>query len=544
MTRATAAALDALGAREVSASTLPDGLAQRAVDGATGWLSRRTSRRGFFLRAGVIGSALAVDWLGFALKPGTAYAAVCGPGSSCSSGWTVFCATLNKGANTCPPNSIAAGWWKSDGASLCGGNARYIVDCNSVCRCTSGRAGICSPSCWSCSCSCGPSWSCDQRRVCCNAFRYGQCNQQVGQVGAIVCRVVSCTPPWKWANCSTAPATDNATRDHNSDFLPQAWTPLTARHVALGEQASVLGSTVGGEFGVKGAGRAQRYERGRISWASPYGAVETVAQIANLYVALGAEAGILGFPMRPPQIVGPGRASSFERGRISWHPTIGVRYTQGPIAARYSTLGNEGSLLGWTIADPFVPRDGRGRASRFERGRLTWHPDLGPVRLLGLAISDRYRALAGEPGPLGYPVEDELAVPGDLGRSARFQHGRISWSSTTGAFEVMDDLAAAFGRAGNEAGVLGFPVEAQQAVTGGRVSRLQRGRISWSPVTSAHWTRGPITDAYVAAGAEAGSYGFPVADEVTVGVVRTSKFQHGSISYDESTGIITTASSN
>ena len=45
MTRATAAALDALGAREVSASTLPDGLAQRAVDGATGWLSRRTSRR-------------------------------------------------------------------------------------------------------------------------------------------------------------------------------------------------------------------------------------------------------------------------------------------------------------------------------------------------------------------------------------------------------------------------------------------------------------------------------------------------------------------
>ena len=120
MTR-TATALAALPTRS-GPTAPPAGLAQRTTDAVTGWLARRTSRRGFLVRAGVVGSALAVDPTGYVLRPGTAYAAVCGPGASCSSGWTVFCATVNKGVNACPPGSIAAGWWKMDGASLCGGS--------------------------------------------------------------------------------------------------------------------------------------------------------------------------------------------------------------------------------------------------------------------------------------------------------------------------------------------------------------------------------------------------------------------------------------
>ncbi|MCW2679052.1 MAG: hypothetical protein JWM62_453, partial [Frankiales bacterium] len=261
---ATAAALAAVRPDgEVVASTL----GQRAVDKVTGWLSGHTSRRGFLLRAGLLGTALAVDPKGYVLKPGTAYAAVCGPGSGATSGWTVFCATINDGVNACPPGSIAAGWWKADGASLCGGKARYIIDCNATCsKCTTpgARAGICSSSCWSCSCDSGLPGTCDQRKVCCNAFRYGQCNQDVRQVGGVHCRVVSCTPPWRFEDCSTAPATDNRTVDHNSDKLPQRYTAITARYIALGENGSVLGASVFGELGVAG-GTAQRYVNGRIS---------------------------------------------------------------------------------------------------------------------------------------------------------------------------------------------------------------------------------------------------------------------------------------
>ena len=34
-------------------------------------------------------------------------------GSGRTSGWTVFCCTINKGVNACPPGSFAAGWWKA-----------------------------------------------------------------------------------------------------------------------------------------------------------------------------------------------------------------------------------------------------------------------------------------------------------------------------------------------------------------------------------------------------------------------------------------------
>ena len=87
--------------------------------------------------------------------------------------------------------------------------------------------------------------------MCCNAFRYGQCNQDVRQVGG-VCRVVSCTPSWRFEECSTAPATDNRTVDHNSDRLPQRYTPITAHYIALGENGSVLGASVYGEVATAG----------------------------------------------------------------------------------------------------------------------------------------------------------------------------------------------------------------------------------------------------------------------------------------------------
>jgi len=353
-------ALLALEPGEVGASTLSPSIAQRAVDRATSWLGRRTSRRGFLVKAGLLGTALAVDPKGYVLRPGTAYAAVCGPGASSTSGWTVFCATINAGANACPPGSIAAGWWKADGASLCGGKARYIIDCNATCAtCTTpgARAGICSSSCWSCSCQSGLPGTCDQRKVCCNAFRYGQCNQDVRQIGGVHCRVVSCRPPWGFEECSTASATDNRTRDHNSDRLPQAYTPITARYLAMGEIASVLRATVYGEVAV-GGGSAQRYQGGRISYRRDVGARETVGPIAVRFVQVGGEAGPLGYPISGHETAGRGAVTRFERGRISWSATTGAHATTGAIARRYVELGAETGSLGFPVSDARVERDG------------------------------------------------------------------------------------------------------------------------------------------------------------------------------------------
>ncbi|MCW2723639.1 MAG: hypothetical protein JWN35_560 [Frankiales bacterium] len=484
----TTEALAALGTRYTPKASM----AQRLSDAATGWLERRTSRRGFLVRAGVVGSALAVDSVGFVLKPGTAYAAVCGPGSSCSSGWTVFCATINNGVNACPPGSIAAGWWKADGASSCGGKARYIIDCNATCsRCGGGGgSGICSPSCWSCNCGCGPSSSCDQRKSCCNAFRYGQCHQDVAQVGGVHCRVVSCTPPWKWEKCSTAPATDNNTRDHSSAQLPAGFTAISARYIALGENGSPLGATVYGEVAVAG-GRAQRYQFGRISRSTASGVFETLGEVSKRYVATGAEGGPLGFPV------------------------TGTRIT----------------------------KDGQGRVNGFQRGRISWHPGLGAHVLTG-AIAQRYGALGGEDGPLGFPVTDSLAVPG--GQTARFQRARISQRTGGAAYTTLTVLADAYDRSGAEKGPMGFPVSDEEHVlTDGRVSRFEHGRVSFSPSTGAFWMSREIAAKYIEVGAESSSLGFPVTDETLTRMwpwhsaanptVRMVRFQHGSITYDPRT---------
>jgi hypothetical protein len=484
----TADALHALGRPSEASPT------QRLSDAVTGWLSRRTSRRGFLVRAGVVGSALAVDTVGFVLRPQSAYASVCGPGNSCSSGWTVFCATVNNGVNACPPGSIAAGWWKADGASLCGGKARYIVDCNATCsRCGgAGSSGICAQSCWSCSCQCGPSGSCDQRKHCCNAFRYGQCHQEVAQVGGVTCRVVSCTPPWKWENCSTAPATDNNTRDHNSAQLPSAYTAITARYVALGENGSRLGASVYGELSVAG-GRAQRYQRGRISASTATGAHETVGAVADRYLTTGAEGGPLGFPVTGPATTG----------------------------------------------------DGRGLASRFQRGRITSHPDVGTFVLRG-AIAERYAAVSAENGPLGLPVADSGPTTDGRGSAARFQHGRAVQLGSAEVFLVLDVVADAYDRADDEGGPLGFPVAAQEAVAGGRAQRFEHGRISQSDATGAHWLSRAVADKYVELGAEGSPLGFPTGDELDARAwpwksganpeTRTVTFEHGSITHEVFSG--------
>jgi hypothetical protein len=196
------------------------GFSERVVARSAAWLGRRIGRRSFLVRTAIVGSALAVNPFRFILRPGTAEAALgCGPAADCGSGWSAMCCSVNGGLNSCPPGTISGGWWKADNSGFCGTGPRYYVDCNATCSCGCGSSGVCAPNCQNCGCHCNTG-SCDQRAVCCNQFRYGQCHQDVRCVGAVVCRVVSCTPPWQFdPSCGTTSATNNATALHNAPCL-------------------------------------------------------------------------------------------------------------------------------------------------------------------------------------------------------------------------------------------------------------------------------------------------------------------------------------
>jgi hypothetical protein len=191
------------------------GLAERAAS----FLERRVDRRGVLRKGAMAGTAMAVAPTTFALRPGSAYSAVCGRGALCNDGYTEFCCTIY-GANRCPAGTSLGGWWKVDGSSYCGGGPRYYMDCNAACNgCGCGGNGVCSGSCSGTGCGCA-NGDCNNRKAGCTAFRYGQCNQGVKCLGPIVCRVVTCTQPWRIdGSCTTASRTDNATRYHSRPCL-------------------------------------------------------------------------------------------------------------------------------------------------------------------------------------------------------------------------------------------------------------------------------------------------------------------------------------
>jgi hypothetical protein len=205
----------------------------RVLDRTVDFLANRLDRRGFIGKTAVVGSAIVAAPLDFGLRPKSAYAAVCncngsrcGCGALCCDGYTEFCCTLT-GANACPPGTITAGWWKVDGSSFCGGAARYYLDCNAQCGgCTCGSNGICAGSCSGTGCGCARG-SCNNRKAGCTRFRYGQCHQNVRCVGPIVCRVVTCKPPWQFdPACGTSSRTDNATRWHDRACLNEPFGNL------------------------------------------------------------------------------------------------------------------------------------------------------------------------------------------------------------------------------------------------------------------------------------------------------------------------------
>ncbi len=220
-------------------------------------LEGRLSRRSLINRSAFVGSAVAVgSGLDLALRPGTAYGAICecgnagcGCGSTCCSGFSEFCCAVS-GYNYCPENTIMGGWWVAEGSSYCNG-PRYYMDCNATCSCTAGCSGgfpFCETECDGVNCGCGPQ-GCNSFLTGCLQFRYGQCNQDVPCMGRIVCRVVACVPPWQVdPTCTTALAVDNGTAEQNEPCWTSA--PPCSSPTTRCEVVCVLPSADGGGYGV------------------------------------------------------------------------------------------------------------------------------------------------------------------------------------------------------------------------------------------------------------------------------------------------------
>lgn len=458
------------------------------------------SRRRFLGRTAIVGAAVALDPLRYVLKPGTAYAQVCGDGASCSSGWTAFCCTVNDGANTCPPGSYVAGWWRIDDSPFCLGAARYVIDCNR------------SPNA-SCSCRCADG-SCDQRRVCCNNFRYGQCNTQVRGVTEVVCRVVTCTTPWEWdAACSRTVRVDNRTRSHNAPCLPgRDATPIAIKYQDLGMTKSILGPPTGSESSGARGGRYRRYRNGTIHWRSNLGAHAVHGVMNDAHRDLGGASGVLGYPRMDVRALGDGiglqirfeNGSLYQRSRSATPIAV-----HEPIDTRYRERGGPTGSLGYPTST--ARRSDGSTVAVFEEGVLSAVAGFPLVAANRAGYSSANRSSAPAADRVGWPTGTEQGGSG--GRYQRYERGTVS-QATSGWVGIGRDLADRFLRAGGPGGSSGRPTGAPRAVAGGRVLELQRAAIYTSEATGTQLLNGAVLAAYRAEGGPSGSLGFPTSEVV------------------------------
>lgn len=427
---------------------------------------RDVERRSVLLGTAVAGSAIATNPKGYVLRPQTAYASICGPGTGPGAGWTVFCASINGGRNTCPEGSFAAGWWKAADSSWCGGRYRYIVDCNARCtKCTTGCSdGICDSTCWNCSCSHGVSGSCDDRRNCCSAFRYGQCNTQVACSGGVRCRLVSCTPPYEWEACTSLSLVDNRTSEHSSDKLPQ-WGRISSRYFAMGEQKSYLGYSIGPVRAVGvGSGTFVRYSGGRIYQAtSSASAIPVREDVVKVMSTVGSIATI-GYPLAPEVIGASGTIQRFQKGAVTAAKGQSLHAVHGTAYPVWVDEGGSGGTLGF----PTGPRQviGAGYQQPFVRGAISQpSPDLKARSVSGTHF-DAWRALGRGTGVLGMPI----GAAGTLTRGHRqlFQLGETIGLTGSPAYAVYGPVRDAWKAARGHVGTYGYPT--------GHVTRRSDGR--------------------------------------------------------------------
>ena len=210
--------------------------------------------------------------------------------------------------------------------------------------------------------------------------------------------------------------------------------------------------------------------------------------------------------------------------------------THGVIRSEYTALGAQRSFLG-PARTVELPGTVTGAAIQwFAGGRIYYSWNTSAHEVHG-AILSKYLSLGSVNGFVGYPRSDETSVTG--GRASQFQGANIYWSSSTGAHETHGVILSKYLSLGGASSFLKLPLSDEVGVTGGRASQFQGGNIYYSGTTGAHEVHGAILSKYLSLGGTSSRLGLPTSDEFSVTGGRRSTFQHGMLTWNAATGVVT-----
>lgn len=213
-------------------------------------------------------------------------------------------------------------------------------------------------------------------------------------------------------------------------------------YTGLGRENSLLGYPVSDEKASPGgAGRISYFERGVITGNGAWFPV--IGALYERYKELGLDAGHLGFPRGAEVRLSGGWAQEFDGGNLYYKDGADKAYpVYGVLLKTWGSAGYQDSNLGWPVEDEVVAPNGW--TQRFDRATVFVKNDgLNRGFFLLNAILDKYRALGGPDGLLGWPTSNETA-DGTGGSYANFDNGAISWHKTTGAYATYGPVRAAW----------------------------------------------------------------------------------------------------
>lgn len=174
-----------------------------------------------------------------------------------------------------------------------------------------------------------------------------------------------------------------------------------------------------------GIGKRTEFQNGPIYWSPQGGAHPVANHFLAAWARHGYENSYIGYPTTD-ELVNPdgiGRRQHFTGSTIYWK--LNEAYSiGGAIADKWHTLGAEQGLLGYPISDERILPDGVGRMNRFEHGVIYWHSTTGAHEITGRILSE-WEQQGFERSTYGYPVASPQP-PQDGFVSQDFQNGTLS----------------------------------------------------------------------------------------------------------------------
>lgn len=224
----------------------------------------------------------------------------------------------------------------------------------------------------------------------------------------------------------------------------------------------------------------ESFSGGDIYWSQKTSATFLVnGPLRTHWLSTGGPTGPFGIPSgNPIPLHGKGISQDFTTGSLVYSPAAGTHDSLGAIRTKWVSSGSEDGPLGFPTTNEYSV--GQGQAQKFQNGTIYWSPSTGTHITTRGDIENRFIALDGPTGQLGFPAGEKIAT--GTGSAQQFATGYLVTGPTAGAKIV--DLETFNGWVANRER-LGWPVKDSWADVRGVHTAFEGIETIWDPQTKA-----------------------------------------------------------